>query len=269
MSFRAVEAALERSKAKPLARFVLVVIAECANHEGEQAWPSIETIARRTGMHRATVHRALDELEEIGELERTSKGGRHGCNSYTIKIDGLSQSARIAERDRRTERQSQPATEQSRRATGKVAQGDTNHPNHQNQPLPRARAQEAAAIQATFARFAPDGLVLPLDAVELALERWPKAEHSQIAEDCARWLRSDAKRGPSPGRAFLAFLERQPSRSMSANGALGVPTPNAVAYGGPKTCPDCGIEHDLATQGNRCLGCLGEWENRMLARSQA
>lgn len=100
MSFRTVETVLEHSRSRGSARMVLVVIAECANHDGGEAWPAIETIAHRAGISRASVFRQLKNLADMGELEYDSKAGRHGCNRYRVTLQpGESQDATVSDRD--------------------------------------------------------------------------------------------------------------------------------------------------------------------------
>lgn len=79
---------------------VLVVIAECANHEGAEAWPSVETIAERAGVSLSTVHRCVDRLKELGELEVSYKSARNGCNRYRVRLEALtpSQDATVSDR---------------------------------------------------------------------------------------------------------------------------------------------------------------------------
>jgi hypothetical protein len=88
MSFTAVEAVLTHSEAKGTDRMVMVVIAECADHDGANAWPAIETIAKRANVDRSTVHRALKRLSESGELKVEYKAGPHGCNLYEVTLCG-------------------------------------------------------------------------------------------------------------------------------------------------------------------------------------
>lgn len=70
--------------------FVLVVLADHASdHSGEDwaAWPSIERICRRTGLHRATVQRHLEALQDDGWISRKRRvrpDGTLGVYDYTI-----------------------------------------------------------------------------------------------------------------------------------------------------------------------------------------
>lgn len=47
---------------------VLLAIADCANDEGENAYPKIDTVAAKTKLSRRTVQRAIQSLLELGEL---------------------------------------------------------------------------------------------------------------------------------------------------------------------------------------------------------
>jgi hypothetical protein len=113
VSFRAVEMVLEHSQAKGNQRLVLVVVAECADHNGENAYPSTKAIMHRTGgLDRATVYRLRDQLREMGELDWEVGAGPNGENRYRLPIvpnmggsqnaTGGSQDATVANRDGRT-----------------------------------------------------------------------------------------------------------------------------------------------------------------------
>lgn len=84
MSFKAVDTALDYSEAEGSDRLVLVVIAEAANQEGHEAWPAIDTIARRSRVSRRTVFRSIKHLEEMGEIEVDYKAGKNGTNRYSL-----------------------------------------------------------------------------------------------------------------------------------------------------------------------------------------
>lgn len=57
------------------ARHVLMVIASHANRKG-RAWPSTDTIAGETGLHRRTVEKAVDRLEGAGVIDVIHRPGR-------------------------------------------------------------------------------------------------------------------------------------------------------------------------------------------------
>lgn len=61
---------LEHSPTVGSARLVLLVLADRADHEGRNAYPSVGSIAQYAHCGRSTVHRALRELEEAGHVVR-------------------------------------------------------------------------------------------------------------------------------------------------------------------------------------------------------
>lgn len=72
MSYHVVRWVLSRSPVTVASeRFVLVVLAEHASHDGYDARPSKETIARETGYSERQVQRALAALQAAGAIEQT------------------------------------------------------------------------------------------------------------------------------------------------------------------------------------------------------
>lgn len=59
----------------PGEKLVLLALADQANDEGRQCWPSVETIAHRSGQGIRTVRRALASLEDAGHLTRNHRDG--------------------------------------------------------------------------------------------------------------------------------------------------------------------------------------------------
>ena len=70
------------SQAHGAALLVLVSLADQANDAGE-CWPSVESIAARCRVSVRSVHRYLDALVALGELEKTERPGR--SSSYVVK----------------------------------------------------------------------------------------------------------------------------------------------------------------------------------------
>lgn len=88
--FAHIAKAMETDTPDGLSKWLLVVLADYANADGE-CWPSQSTLARRTGMNKATVNRKLKILEQAGLISRIS--GNHSASTrYTVQL-GLSQSA--------------------------------------------------------------------------------------------------------------------------------------------------------------------------------
>jgi hypothetical protein len=59
----------------PGEKLVLLALADQANDAGTQCWPSVETIAHRSGQGVRTVRRALASLENAGHLTRQHREG--------------------------------------------------------------------------------------------------------------------------------------------------------------------------------------------------
>lgn len=59
----------------PGEKLVLLALADQANDAGTQCWPSVETIAHRSGQGVRTVRRALASLEKQGHLTRQHRDG--------------------------------------------------------------------------------------------------------------------------------------------------------------------------------------------------
>lgn len=82
---------LHHSRAKGTAKLVLLGI---ANHDGDGgAWPTIDTLARYANCDRRNVQRALDQLEQLHEVQRIYQaGGDHSIadhrrpNRYQIRL---------------------------------------------------------------------------------------------------------------------------------------------------------------------------------------
>jgi len=73
MSSKALGMVIHHSKASATARHVLTIIAWFDGDAG--AWPSQETIAKKTGLTTRTVKRCIAELLELGEIDVVANGG--------------------------------------------------------------------------------------------------------------------------------------------------------------------------------------------------
>ncbi|MFB3924186.1 MAG: helix-turn-helix domain-containing protein [Terriglobia bacterium] len=74
----------ENSEAQYTARLVLIAIANDADSEGQNAWPSIERIARHAHVTTRRVKDVLPELERLGELVIERGKGPCGTHLYTL-----------------------------------------------------------------------------------------------------------------------------------------------------------------------------------------
>ncbi|MGO9912443.1 MAG: helix-turn-helix domain-containing protein [Acidimicrobiales bacterium] len=95
MSVKVQSKVWEHSQATGNALMILIKIADCCDDQGRNAWPSVPTFARYCRCSDATVQRAIRELEALGELEVTRKGGgpRPGSgyapNLYRVVLERL------------------------------------------------------------------------------------------------------------------------------------------------------------------------------------
>lgn len=70
--------------------FILVALADHADHEGENVYPSVELIAWKTNYSERTVHTALERLEKARILVRTdgtTRDGKRPNRPVTYRID--------------------------------------------------------------------------------------------------------------------------------------------------------------------------------------
>jgi hypothetical protein len=101
MSWQLVRHVFENSRAKPIARLVLLNLAERVNESGGIAWPSRETIARECGLSIRGTHQLLRYLRQIGEIDFTDgkNGGRGRSNRYSIILRKREPDARFSSQE--------------------------------------------------------------------------------------------------------------------------------------------------------------------------
>jgi|GEM_PF-6013870 len=87
MSVRAMSWVWEHSPTGGNERLVLLAIADTADDNGANAWPSINTLARKTRLAPRTVQRVISRLRDDGQLYVEPSAGRGGSNIYTIITD--------------------------------------------------------------------------------------------------------------------------------------------------------------------------------------
>lgn len=76
----------DHSRATGSDRLVLLAIADCANDVGNEAWPSLKSIASKARVSEATVKRSIVALSDLGELIVDSGGGR-ATNRYRVVME--------------------------------------------------------------------------------------------------------------------------------------------------------------------------------------
>lgn len=83
MSIQAIAWVLENSEATLADRLVLLAIANHADARGRNAWPAIPLIAREARVDERTVYRALQALEQRGEIVIVKRPGRSSYYGLT------------------------------------------------------------------------------------------------------------------------------------------------------------------------------------------
>lgn len=77
----------EHSKTGGGDRLLLLAIADCADDDGDNAWPSVATLARKTQTADRTVQRGIERLEREGCVEVDRGAGRGGTHRYRVLMD--------------------------------------------------------------------------------------------------------------------------------------------------------------------------------------
>lgn len=180
MSIRVMSWVLDESTATGNDRLVLIAIADEADDDGRNAFPSVDRIARRARINRHTAMRAIRRLEDIGELEvvRPETTGRGHHNTYRI-VTGKGSEVAPFQEGRGTARKGAKECAQER-------------PNPQT-PKPTDPTRDAAAlpIGASFEDFWTTYPKCPhKGAKDAARKEW--AKHARDVEavmaGLARWM---------------------------------------------------------------------------------
>jgi hypothetical protein len=87
MSWQATNWVIEKSRHKGSALLTMLCIANCANEDGSDAFPSKERLARDTRLSERQIARILEQLEKSGELAVKRSTGRHP-NHYAFPFMG-------------------------------------------------------------------------------------------------------------------------------------------------------------------------------------
>jgi len=87
MSVSAISWAFGQSHVPTTPRFVLVAMADYADHEGV-CWPAVATLEGKTGLRERAVRAALKELRELGVIVPLTNGlgGKHTTTRYQLQL---------------------------------------------------------------------------------------------------------------------------------------------------------------------------------------
>jgi len=89
MSIKAVSWAFDQQIKDPLAKLVLIAVADHINESTGDAWPSVERLEQMTCASRSTVIRKLKLLENTGFLQRTKRYNK--TDLYSLNLVGVTQ----------------------------------------------------------------------------------------------------------------------------------------------------------------------------------
>ncbi|MDG2293875.1 MAG: helix-turn-helix domain-containing protein [Methylophilaceae bacterium] len=89
MSIKAVSWAFDQQIKDPLAKLVLIAVADHINESTGDAWPSVERLEQMTCASRSTVIRKLKILETTGFLQRTKRYNK--TDLYQLNMVGVTQ----------------------------------------------------------------------------------------------------------------------------------------------------------------------------------
>jgi hypothetical protein len=96
MSIRAMQAVWEHSRQSGGALVLLLAIADNAHDDGDGAYPSVATLARKARMSERNVRLLLQSLAAAGEMAIVPGGGRGNTNAYRITLPGLANPENIS-----------------------------------------------------------------------------------------------------------------------------------------------------------------------------
>ncbi|PYP82895.1 MAG: hypothetical protein DMF61_24840, partial [Blastocatellia bacterium AA13] len=85
MSIKVMQAVWESSAQKGSALLLLLAIADWCRDDGDGAFPSIKTIARRCRMSVRNTQILINRVKAAGEIEVDLNAGPGGCNIYRVK----------------------------------------------------------------------------------------------------------------------------------------------------------------------------------------
>jgi|DEB0MinimDraft_10_1074344.scaffolds.fasta_scaffold137560_2 DNA-binding transcriptional regulator YhcF (GntR family) len=87
MSYKAMDAVFDADIEDGLAKYVLLAIAKHADEQGE-CYPSMERLARLTGLSQRTVLRKIGWLEKAGyvSIKRRTVAGKKTSNLYSVRL---------------------------------------------------------------------------------------------------------------------------------------------------------------------------------------
>jgi hypothetical protein len=170
-------AVFEYSTLPTVSRFVLVALADHADHDG-YAWPAVDRLAHKTGLSRRSVQRALSDAELAGELVRTVGTGRGNPSLYQITVGPVDISPDFSTKGVTLTPFKNAKGRHSRRE--RVSESATAPLVNRKEPRARAAANNPQPLPPKV----PDrDLVRQVDEIRAALQSHPAGAQLELVED--------------------------------------------------------------------------------------
>ncbi len=119
----------EHSRSKLGARLVLLAIADHANGDGVDAFPSIAQLMHKTGLTERAVQKAVAELVKLGELHVAVGGGRGRTSRYRVlMVERPAEAVNPAEKTPYKERGKENPVKETPYSTQETPQNPTLNP---------------------------------------------------------------------------------------------------------------------------------------------
>ena len=179
-------------------RLVLLALADFAQADGRDAFPSVATLAANAGVSKRAARSSLRRLEQTGEIVRTGTSD-HGTIVYALRLGGAAESAGAAGSD----------TKGGQKTTADVSSTSAN-PSFNPSEEPSSSSARESAFEKDLPKDFPAELRSVLKAVWPVLERvaevkgsaapptraavaraiasFPDRDHLDAATDLEQWL---------------------------------------------------------------------------------
>ena len=89
MSIPVMRAVVDSERYGGLRKLVLLALAAYSDPDGTSIFPSVDTVAKKTGLSARAVQRHMRALEREGVLVRVARSRRHRPNEYRIDLQAL------------------------------------------------------------------------------------------------------------------------------------------------------------------------------------
>ena len=176
----------DHSQAGGTDRLVLLAIADSADHDGANAWPSVSTIARKCQVSERTVQRSIRSLVDLRELAVEDQAGGTAQsradrrpNRYRVLIDG------VTERHPETD----GVTPGADGVTTRVERGDTGDADGVTIVSPEPPRDPSIDPSKTRPSSSPGGDVDPAVGFEVFWSAYPRRNGKRVgkAKALAKW----------------------------------------------------------------------------------